>query len=79
MGIGAARTLLVTSQVESRKPDIADREFLRSYVTHVSTPGVYGIYRVPRLSGYSLGWRVGWRIATRSFCVHKSGQQSAGC
>lgn len=35
----AARTLLVTSQVESRKPDIADREFLRSCVLHVSSPG----------------------------------------
>lgn len=38
METGVARTLLVTSQVESRKPDIADREFLRSYFPHVSTP-----------------------------------------
>lgn len=37
--IGASRTLLVTSQVESRKPDIANREFLRSCVRDVSTPG----------------------------------------
>lgn len=60
MGIGAARTLLVTSQVESRKPDIADREFLRSYVPHVSTPGhMYTVFTV-LLAYRATHWDGGW-------------------
>lgn len=68
------RTLLVTTEIEGRKPHVANRQLLGCYDSCQLRTSACLVSRRPiRLvrsaAGYSLGWRVGWRIATRSFCM----------